>query len=268
MKTQGSLPSLLLTLAINVLIGASGAAAGTSEAADELTVYYYERLPFFGDIDGKPAGRLVDIAQQVLDTAKIRYRFENVPVVRFFEMLKKPGNACLLGALRTREREAIYTYTDDFIYRDQPFRIIINRAKRAMLPERPTLRQITESGLRLGLSEGYVYGEWLDGRLAEYPPPFVYRINVGSNAEKMYQMLAGGRFDYMFAVAEEAQEIVMRTPGNREHLTTVEIADAPPGNRRYLLCSKGIDDALMRRINEAIGPVKASPAYQYATAER
>ncbi len=257
MKAHGSLSALLLTLAFSALGAPSGTAVGTSETADDLTVYYYDRLPFFGDIDGKPAGRLVDIARLMLDTAAIRYRLVNVPVVRAFEILKKPGNACIIGALKTPEREAVYAYSDA-IYRDQPFRIIVNRAKRAVLPERPTIRQVLESGLRLGLSEGYVYGTWLDSRLADYPPPSVYRINVGSNAERMHQMLVGDRFDYMFSVAEEAQEIVSRTAENREHLTTVEIADAPPGNRRYLLCSKDIDDALMRRIDAAIAKVKAS----------
>lgn len=254
MKPRPLLAALLLALALPGL----ATAAGEAGAPGELTVYYYDRPPFFGDVDGQPTGRLIDVARQILDTAKVRYRFENIPVVRLFEALKRPGNACVLGALRTKEREAMYTYTDDFIYRDLPFQIIINRAKRGALPERTSIRQILESGLRLGLSEGYVYGEWLDGKLAEYSPP-TFRINVGNQSERMHLMLISGRFDYMFSVAEEAQYVVARTAENRENLTTVEIADAPLGNRRYLLCSKGIDDALMRRINEAIATLKASP---------
>ncbi len=260
MKPRRLLAALLLALALPGL-AATPAKAG---ASGELTVFYYDRPPFFGDVDGKPAGLLIDTARQRLETARIRYRFVNVPVVRFFEELKKPGNACVLGALRTKEREATYTYADDFIYRDLPFQIIINRAKREALPVRPTIRQILESDLRLGLSEGYVYGEWLDGKLAEHSPP-LYRVNVGNQSERMHLMLVAGRFDYMFSVAEEARYVVTRTAENREHLTTVEIADAPQGNRRYLLCSKGIDGALMRRINDAVATLKADPGTARAT---
>lgn len=232
-----------------------------AEPAPEVTLYYYERMPFFGDSGGKPAGLLIGISELIFDEAGINYKFINVPVVRFFESLRKPGNSCLIGALRTKEREAIYAYSDDFIYRDQPFRVIVNKAKRKALPERPTIKQVLESGLRLGVTEGYVYGSWLDGKIAEHQP-IVQKINIGNETEKMHKMLIGGRFDYMFAVAEEARHVVAEDQQHRSHLTTVEIADAPRGNMRYLLCSKGIDSAILQKINAAIKAVKSTRDYE------
>ena len=232
-----------------------------AEPAPEVTLYYYERMPFFGDSGGKPAGLLIGISELIFDEAGINYKFINVPVVRFFESLRKPGNSCLIGALRTKEREAIYAYSDDFIYRDQPFRVIVNKAKRKALPERPTIKQVLESGLRLGVTEGYVYGNWLDGKIAEHQP-IVQKINIGNETEKMHKMLIGGRFDYMFAVAEEARHVVAEDQQHRSHLTTVEIADAPRGNMRYLLCSKGIDSAILQKINAAIKAVKSTRDYE------
>ena len=225
--------------------------------AAEVTLYYYQRMPFFGDSDSKPAGLLIDISRLIFGQAAVSYQFVNVPVVRFFESLRKPGNSCVIGALRTKEREAIYAYSDDFIYRDQPFRVIVNKAKRKALPERPTIKQVLESGLRLGVTEGYVYGSWLDGKIAEHQP-IVQKINIGNETEKMHKMLIGGRFDYMFAVAEEARHVVAEDQQHRSHLTTVEIADAPRGNMRYLLCSKGIDSAILQKINAAIKAVKST----------
>lgn len=61
-------------------------------------------------------------------------------------------------------------------------------------------------------------------------------MNIGNDSEKMHKMIIG-RFDYQFAVAE--RNIVAEDQGTRDHLTTVEIADAPGRNMRYLLCSKG-----------------------------
>ena len=235
-----------------------------AEPAIEATLYYYQRMPFFGDSDSKPAGLLIDISRLIFDEAGINYKLVNVPVVRFFESLRKPGNSCVIGALRTKEREAIYTYSDDFIYRDLPFRIIVSKTKRKALPERPTIKQVLESGLRLGVTEGYVYGNWLDGKIAEHQPT-VQKINIGNETEKMHKMLIAGRFDYMFAVAEEARHVVSEGQEHRSHLTTVEIADAPRGNMRYLLCSKGIDSALMQKINVAIKAVKSTRDYERLT---
>ncbi|MBS1228444.1 MAG: putative transporter, periplasmic substrate-binding protein [Proteobacteria bacterium] len=247
-------PLLSLLLAFSV----SGLAA---EPPAELTIFYYERMPFYGDRDGKPAGLLIDISRLILDQAGIKYRLVNVPVIRFFESLKKPGNSCLIGALKTKEREVIYAYSDDYIYRDQPFRIIVNKSKRKALPERPSIKQVLESELRLGVSDGYVYGDWLDRKIIEYQPK-LQKINIGNDSEKMHKMMIGGRFDYMFAVAEEARHIVSEDQEHSDNLTTVEIADAPRGNMRYLLCSKEIDSAIMQKINAAIKAVKSTPDYE------
>ena len=248
----GPLLSILLALSVPALAG---------EPPAELTVYYFERMPFFGDRDGKAAGLLVDVSRLILDEAAVPYRFVNVPVVRLFDSLRKPGNSCLVGAHRTKEREAIYAYSDDFIYRDRPFRIVVNKARRKALPERPTIRQVLESELRLGVAEGYVYGDWLDRKIVEYQPR-LQKVNIGNDSEKMHKMIIGGRFDYQFAVAEEAQYIVAEDQEHRDNLTTVEIADAPNGNMRYLLCSKGIDSATMKKINAAIKTVKAGRDYE------
>ena len=232
-----------------------------AEPAAELTVYYYERMPFFGDVNGQASGFLVDISRLIFDAAGVKYRLVNVPVVRFFEALKKPGNSCVIGALKTREREAIYSYSDDFIYQDQPFRVIVSKGKRGALPERPDIRQILQSDLRPGLTEGYAYGDWLDSQIAEHRP-VLQKINIGSETGKMHKMIIAGRFDYMFSVAEEAHYVVEKSRKNADNLTVVEIADAPRGNMRYLLCSKGIDSALMSKINVSTGKVKAGRYYE------
>ena len=247
--------SILLALSVPAL---------ADEPQAELTVYYFERMPFFGDRDGKAAGLLIDVSRLVLDEAGIDYRFVNVPVVRLFDSLRKPGNSCLAGAHRTKEREAIYAYSDDFIYRDRPFRVVVNKGKRKALPERPTIRQVLQSELRLGVAEGYVYGDWLDRKIVEYQPR-LQKVNIGNDSEKMHKMIIGGRFDYQFAVAEEAQYIVTEDQEHHDHLTTVEIADAPNGNMRYLLCSKGIDSVMLKKINAAIKTVKASREYERLT---
>ena len=221
----------------------------------ELTVYYFERLPFFGTQNGQPAGLLIDISKRIFDIAGIHYTFVQMPVRRLFDQLKDPRNACTVGALKTSDRASVYTYSDDFIYQDMPFMAIINANRRRVISEEPTVREILQSTLRLGVIEGYAYGEWLDTNLLKYAPN-AQKINIGDDTTKMHRMITNGRFDYMFAVAEEAHYVIDNHPEYAPMLTTVKIADAPTGNKRYLLCSKGIDDVLMQRINSAIAQLK------------
>ena len=59
MKTN---PLLLILLGFSV----SGLAA---EPAPEVTLYYYERMPFFGDAGGQATGLLIDISRLIFDEA-------------------------------------------------------------------------------------------------------------------------------------------------------------------------------------------------------
>ena len=90
--------------------------------------------------------------------------------------------------------------------------------------------------------------------------PRLEKVNIGNDTKKMHKMIVGDRFDYLFAVAEEAKYIVAKE--HAKALVSVEIADAPRGNMRYLLCSKGLDSALMPSINAAIRSIKSSRDYE------
>ncbi|WP_245747894.1 substrate-binding periplasmic protein [Formivibrio citricus] len=233
----------------------------SAEPLPELTIYHYERMPFFGNNSGKEAGILIDISRMIFDQAKIRHKYVEVPVRRLLESLKEREYACTIGALKTTERETLYAYSDDFIYQDQPFRIIIQSEKKTLLPENPTVRQILESELRLGVIDGHVYGSWLDGSIARYKPR-LQKINIGDDTERMHKMIAGDRIDYMFAVAEEAKYVINNNREFAEKLSIVKVADAPAGNRRYILCSKEVGGETLKKINAAIKTVKASANYK------
>jgi len=240
---------------------ALGVPALLPAAAPKLTVYYYNRLPYYGETNGRLGGFLVDIARLVFDQAGISYEFVNMPVKRIPEVLKLPGNTCSIGWFLTPEREAVYTYSTDFIYQDKPFCAICTQGGKARLPASPTLRNVLKSDLELGLIDGFAYGEWLEGNLRKYSPRY-QKVSIGEDSENMYQMLLGHRFDYMFVASEEAAYIVNSHPSYRSHLALVNLADAPRGNLRYLLFSRGVDKAILDPIDAAIPLVKQGKPYR------
>ena len=128
----------------------------------KIKVFYFDRLPYYGNVNGKPDGVLVDIAKEIFDEAGIQYEFVYTASIRVLENLKTHENSCALGWFKTKEREEIYSYSDDYIYQDKPYSIIINKEKINNLPKNPKMEDILRSNLVLGLVERYVYGEWMD----------------------------------------------------------------------------------------------------------
>jgi polar amino acid transport system substrate-binding protein len=245
---------------VPLLLAALGAPAqGASPRG--LTVYYYERMPYYGEIDGRVSGFLAEIARLVLDDAGIPYTFEDAPATRVLENLKLPGDACALGWFRTPQREAIYAYSREAMYRDEPFWAIIDASKARLLPPRPAVEDILRSGWRLGLIEGYVYGPWLDEKIGVHAPESEI-VNIRNDSEIMYRMLANGRFDYMFASREESLFIIGHLGAEiGRRLALVELADAPAGNPRYFILSKGVDGAMLARIDASLARIKRGEAY-------
>jgi hypothetical protein len=70
---------------------------------------------------------------------------------------------------------------------------------------------------------------------------------------QLAKMVAYDRADYMFidqddfAVFEQTGELA------KLGMTRVDFQDAPPGLKRYVMCSKKIDDALLDKLNQALG---------------
>ena len=230
-------------------------------SAPTLTIYYYDRMPYYGKFNNKVEGILVDISKMIFEEAGINYKFVYLPSKRVLENLKINGNTCALGWFKTEEREAIYSYSNDFIYQDKPYAVLVNKSKSNLFPDNPTIKNILESNLNLGVIDGYVYGTWLDDMIKKYPKS-IQKIVVGSDSGVMYKMISAGRFDYMFTGLEEAKYAINTSYFYEKNITLVNIADAPKGNMRYILFSKGIDKTILSKINDAIPKVKASEEYK------
>ena len=56
----------------------------------------------------------------------------------------------------------------------------------------------------------------------------------------------------MFAAEEEATYLMEQAGVPANALKLVHFADVPPGERRYLLCSKATPDEVIERLNKVI----------------
>ena len=68
----------------------------------------------------------------------------------------------------------------------------------------------------------------------------------------MVSMIGAQRASFMFAAEEEATYLMEQAGVPANALKLVHFADVPPGERRYLLCSKATPDEVIERLNKVI----------------
>lgn len=236
--------------------------AGSVRAQEpEVTVYYYERPPFFGQVGTENEGIILRIARLVFEDARIPYRFEKLPVTRIFESLKQPGLHCVAGVFRTPEREGLYSFSAAPIYQDSEPHYVIRKAEASDYAGLRTIGDLLASGRTLGVAESYSYGTWIDKNIISYDPPRE-TVNIGDDQSSFYAMLVVRRFDYFFASLEEATQLLRTNRLYSERLAVRELEDAPEGNIRWIMFSRDFPEELLARINRSIPRVRKSAGYR------
>jgi uncharacterized protein (TIGR02285 family) len=226
-----------------------------------VTVFYYERLPFFGQPYSKEEGFILQIARLVLDDAKIPYHFEKIPLNRLFENLKRDGLVCFPGMFKTPEREATYKYSGSPIYQDARPRYIIRRSDLHEFENIHTIKELLTSNKVLGVIKNYSYGKWVDQNILSYGPPTV-TAEITDDQSNFILMLLYKRFDYFFSGGEEALYNVEHNQSTKDALAMRLLDDAPEGNIRWFIFPKTFPDKLLGRIDESIERVKKSDKYR------
>ena len=168
-----------------------------SQEAD-VTIYYYERMPFFGQINTENEGIIFEITKEIFDSAHISYHFEKMPVARIFEILKKSNeNTCFPGVFRNQDRENLYIFSDYPIYQDTSPHYVIRKIDEQYFDHIDTIHELLRTNKKVGLVEKYSYGIWVDDNIEKYKPNSVI-VNIGDDQKNFYKMLLANRFDYFF----------------------------------------------------------------------
>ena len=238
-------------------------------ASDDLTLYYYDRPPFYSDDPGgAPTGIFISAAAEIMSRAKITFHWEKLPTKRLFESLYHNSEpACSPGWYSTPERLMNAQLSKPFMT-DPPMVAIVDNSK---LPEvRPTAAETLNGNFKVLTNGGIVYGKYLDGLFATMPPGRKEAV-VGS-VVNLLSMIANGRGDIHFLPELEARYLLDDTElKERYHLYDANISktlrlvhfpDIPLGEARHFVCSKSVSAELMDRLNQAIlppAPMKVQP---------
>jgi uncharacterized protein (TIGR02285 family) len=228
------------------------AATVGASAEDELVIYFHQRAPYSAkQADGSVRGITADIVTQTMSAAGIPYRWEELPSARQMEVLKRDeGSACGLGWFKRPEREVFAKFTAA-IYHDLPT-IVLARASDTRFAGMPSIDTLfANKALTLLTKTGYSYGAVIDAKIVAQKPKA--RADASDN-RIMLGMVSRERVDYMIMAEEEAKVLLSQADFANAGLAIYHLADPPPGEFRYLMCSKSVPDDLIARINAALPP--------------
>lgn len=243
-------PSWRLGAAMAVCGAGAGLGLGTS-AAETIDLYYFDRPPYMMKRPGSDelVGLTATPAAQAFRAAGIGFRWVEMPSARQLVTLRQTkAPACAVGWFRNAEREQQFKFTRA-IYRDRP---TVALARAEFMRPAPTLAEsLRAPGLTVLVKAGFSYGAQIDALLAQLQPE---RVVTSADSVAMVHMVAAQRASFMLAAEEEAAYLVEQALGSPGALKIVHFSDLPPGERRHILCSQAVPDAVIERLDKAIGP--------------
>lgn len=249
---------LMVLLAVLIWLPAFSTICAES-SGKPLLIFYFHRPPYYVErTEGEPTGFLVEITRMVFRKADIPYKFLKMPPKRILLRIRQKEYSCSVGWFRNAERELFASFSSP-IYRNKPLCIVMRKSQVAGFPSRPTLQRIFESGLTLGVIDSFSYGAWVDDKIAKLSPR-LYKFS--GNQSNVLNMIMKSRLDYMLMAPEESHYIFNNNQEVRDKLKCIRIADAPEGNLRYLMFSRGVDQRIIERLNAAIEEVIQSDSYK------
>ncbi|HCR12715.1 transporter substrate-binding domain-containing protein [Solidesulfovibrio sp.] len=237
---------------------------GAGTAGDTpLTLLVFDRPPFYRMKDGRPdGGFLLDNTLAFLERAHIPYVVEEMPPGRVLStFLSRDAEACAVGWFKTPDREAFARFSAP-IYRNRPLAVAVSAGA---CPDKATLADFLAAKPHWGLRNAFSYGPQADALLAALPEGRLHRL---SDPARMLPLLAIGRLD---AVLIEPEEFSWRTGQDKDLAAAVRLcplADAPPGNLRYVMCDGSVSPEILARLDAAIGEFMGEAAQrgrQFAT---
>jgi polar amino acid transport system substrate-binding protein len=224
----------------------------TAHSEEVVTVAWRVKPPLQYTVNGQPHGILVERAKQVFSQAQIKTQFVEESTKRIFNNFKMgKKNYCSFGLYYVAERESFAQFSRVF-HSDPPQTILVSPAAFKLVTAHLTLTSLlADANLTLGVVESSSYGPELDAMIKAGKNKVERATTLQMN---LARMIAANRASFMFADREDWKYL----KDNDAHVrgaSQIDLPGMPPGQKRYILCSKDMTPEQMQRINAAIQKV-------------
>ncbi len=204
--------------------------------AEDITVFYYERPPFyFTNKERSAAGILVDKVRK-LKSPKYNIIFKVFPPKRQVLAIESGNkNVCGLGWFKNENRLKNGTFSSK-IYTDEPLGLAIHKnfGSYKSISVKDVFSNSTFDFLK---KNSFIYGENIEKVEAKLKPNTYI---VSSSIVTMLEMIAIREKYYTLIDKIEVDYILSLKPALKDSLIFIPIDEIKDGNTRYLYCSKNI----------------------------
>jgi len=217
--------------------------------AADFTWIYHHRPPFYIDQGNKPpTGQLIEKANILFSRAGVTFDWQRSKAKQVLSSIEQNHQPlCSVGWFKTPERAAYAQFTQSF-HQDKGI-VALYRQNDERVKAHKTIKSLfSDKALRIGTQQGYSYGPYVDELLKSLSPT---RVEI-KKAQYVSAMLTRESYDYIVMNHRIASKNAAESAGGRVSLAIMELDDAPPGNKRYVMCSKKVDPAVIKKINAAI----------------
>lgn len=240
----------MMKIALIVLsLPACQACCAPAGTAVPLELQVVQRPPYLMLMpDGGFDGISVRPAMAAFKKAGIPVVWKEVPTLRQLQRLKSnQERVCSVGWYKTRERGQFAKFTRA-VSQDSPWVAFANSG--FALPRQPSVRSIlADSRVTVLLKTGFVYGEFLDKAMLAMQ---AQRMETHADMPQLLRMIEIGRAQITFAPMEEIQYYLSNTSVDAGVTRILTFSEMPAGYKRYLMCSRLVDDGLIARFNAAL----------------
>lgn len=216
---------------------------------DPITAHYHERVPYHHTTGSGVVGLTADPTTWAFNKAGLHFSWKKTSAKRQMKLLQdNQGCDCLVGWFKTPERLLFAKYSHA-IYQDQPPIAIARSDNDILQSDMSVVDILSNKNLKLLLKDGYSYGTFLDKKIAQYHPSVVKATGENVN---MLKMIHRKHADYFFIAPEESTPLIEVSGLPIEDFKLLRFPAMPAGEKRYILCSRRVEDAMMEKLNRAI----------------
>ncbi len=222
-------------------------------AAQEITVAWRDFAPYNFVDQGVEKGFMLARGKRIFEQAGVPARFVLEPTKRIWAKFQAGTPMyCSLGRYRIASRELIMQYSLP-IHSDPPNVVVAAPGAAAKVRSHASLVSLLgDSTLTMGTRDGASYGDQIDAML----------VGAGAKVEKrvveaplMMKLLAADRVSFAIMDRYAWQYARLHDPA-AANVVARDFTDMPPGQKRYLVCSKDVPAEVMNRLNTAIKAMK------------
>ncbi len=218
-------------------------------APAQIELMFYERPPYMvAAADGSASGLSATPSEQAFKKAGIAYHWNKLSSSRILELVRDNAiAACAVGWFKTEERLRFAKFTKA-IYRDKPF-LGIAPKKWVLPPDISLVKLLKNKETRILIKDGFSYGPALDAMLVNFKPKL---ISSSEEVVQMVQMIKANRADLTFVPEDEATFLLEQAGFRADDFNLVRFPDIPLGEKRYIMCSKKVPDAIIQKLNAEV----------------